>query len=264
MEKSELIAKFARSDEDKLLFARVLDKMAAAERRSIPAATNFLTAREQTLIEPMLRAAGCADFHFFGGAEDAERAVCCFLPEYLDESYLTGEDSPIAAVRAVFRAQDAISHRDLLGSLMGSGIKRETVGDLYVGEGRCDFLVTREILPYVLQNLTSAGRAQLSLSEIGFDEIVVPPVRVQEKRESVSALRLDSIVAAGCNLSRSSAAELIRRGAVTLEHLPCEKPDKAVAPGSVISIRGQGRLKLASVDGTTRKGRTAVTILKYL
>lgn len=264
MEKSERIAKYAQTDEDRVLFARVLDKMDASERRSIPTSTCFLTAREQTLIAQMLRGCGCGRFSFFGGAPEAERALCCFLPEYLDETYLTGADSPAAAVRATFRAQDAITHRDLLGSLMGSGIKRETLGDLYVGQGQCDFLVTREILPYVLQNLTSAGRAQLSLREIGFDELVVPPARVQEKRESVSALRLDSIVAAGCNLSRSAASELIRRGAVTLEHLPCDKPDRTVAPGSTISVRGQGRLKLASVDGTTRKGRTAVTILKYL
>lgn len=264
MEKSERIAKFAQSDEDRLLLARVLDKMDASERRNIPTATCFLTAREQALAEALLKSSGCAAFSFFGGAPECERAVCCFLPDYLDETYLTGEDSPVAAVRAQFRAADAITHRDLLGSLMGSGIKRETVGDLYVGEGQCDFLVLREVLPYVLQNLTSAGRAQLSLREIAFSEIVIPPARVQEKRESVSALRLDSIVAAGCDLSRSAASELIRRGAVTLEHFPCDKPDRTVAPGSTISVRGKGRLKLASVDGTTRKGRTAVTILKYL
>lgn len=261
MDRREKIARLAQTKEDEVLLARVYERITMAAQRNVPASSCFLSKREQMLVQELLRG---EEFVFFGGAALSEREVCCYLPEYLDESWLYSEGGPIAAVRASFYEQDRLSHRDFLGSLMGSGIKRETVGDLYVGEGRCDFLVTREILPYVLQNLTSAGRAQLSLSEIGFDEIVVPPVRVQEKRESVSALRLDSIVAAGCNLSRSSAAELIRRGAVTLEHLPCEKPDKAVAPGSVISVRGQGRLKLASVDGTTRKGRTAVTILKYL
>lgn len=264
MEKSLLIAKYAQTDEDKILFARVLDKMTAAERRGIPAATNFLTDREQVLCGRMLREAGCSDFVFYGGSSEAERTVCCFLPEYLDESYLSGEDSPIAAVRASFRAEDTLTHRDVLGSLMGSGIKRETVGDIYMDIGRFDFLVTREILPYVLQNLVSAGRVHFSVRQIGLDEIAVPPPKVQEKHESVSALRLDSVVAAGCNLSRSAASELIRRGAVTLNHLPCDKPDKAVEEGSVLSVRGKGKFKLSSVDGTTKKGRTAITIQKYL
>ncbi len=264
MEKSVLIAKYAQTDEDKLLFARVLDKMAAAERKCIPAATCFLTDREQVLAERMLRAAGCAAFTFFGGTPQAERTVCCFLPEYLDESWLMGDDGPIAAVRAVFRPEDKLTHRDLFGSLMGSGIKRETVGDIYVDAGRCDFLVLREILPYVLQNLTSAGRTHLTLAPLALEALQAPPPKVVEKRESISALRLDSVVAAGCNLSRSAAAELIRRGAVTLDHLLCDKPDRAVTPGGVITVRGQGKLRLASVDGTTRKGRTAVTIQKYL
>lgn len=264
MEKTVLIAKYAQTEEDKILFARVLDKMAAAERRGIPAATCFLTDREQVLCGRMLREAGCGDFLFYGGAPEAERMACCFLPEYLDESWLSGEDGPIAAVRATFRPEDTLTHRDMLGSLMGSGIKRDRVGDIYVGVGQVDFFVMREILPYVLQNLVSAGRVHFGLKQIGLDEIAVPPPKLQEKRKSVSALRLDSVVAAGCNLSRSAALELIRRGAVTLNHLPCEKPDKTVEQGSVISVRGKGKFKLSSIDGTTKKGHTAVTIQNYL
>jgi RNA-binding protein YlmH len=264
MEKSVLIAKFAQSDEDKVLFARVLDKMSAAERRGIPAATCFLSEREQVLCGQMLRAAGCIDFHFFGGAPEAERKICAFLPDYLDESWLTEPDSPIAAVRATFRAEDKLTHRDVLGSLMGSGIKRETVGDIYVSTGRCDFLVTREILPYVLQNLVSAGRVHFSVQELPLTELTAPPAQVRDTHASVSTLRLDSVVAAGCKLSRGAAADLIRRGAVALNHLPCEKPDKAVAEGDSFTVRGYGRLRLAAVDGTTRKGRIAVTIQTYL
>ncbi len=264
MEKAELVARFAQTDEDRILLARVLDKMTAADRRSIPAATNFLTGREQALCRQLLHAAGAAGFCFFGGVPEAERAVCCFLPDYLDESWMTGGDGPIAAVRAQFRAERPPTNRDMLGSLMGSGIKRETIGDIYVGRTSCDFLVTREILPYVLQNLTSAGRVRLSVEEIALAELAVPEAQVRERHESVAALRLDSVVAAGCDVSRTAASELIRRGAVSLDHLPCDKPDRTVAPGSLISVRGRGRIRLKSVDGTTRKGRTAVTIEEFL
>ena len=82
-----------------------------------------------------------------------------YLPEYLDEGALRDEDSPVICLRATFFDGDTPSHRDFLGALMGAGIARETVGDICVGKGSCDFFVTAQIAPYVLQNFTGAGRA---------------------------------------------------------------------------------------------------------
>ena len=56
---------------------------------------------------------------------------------------------------------DKLTHRDFLGALMGAGIARETVGDICVGKGSCDFFVTAEIAPYILQNFLTAGRTHL-------------------------------------------------------------------------------------------------------
>ena len=145
---------------DRLL--RVCEKLDTAMQRDIPAATNFLSKREQMLVCEVLRG---APVRFFGGLSTAEREISCYLPDYLDEDWLTGEDGPVAAVRAAFFERDTLTHRDFLGALMGCGIKRETVGDIYVAEGRCNFLVTRDILPYVLQNLTDAGRTRLHLED---------------------------------------------------------------------------------------------------
>ena len=147
MDKREQIARMAQTKEDEILLARVYERITSAAARNIPAATAFLSKREQMLAAELLRG---QDFVFFGGPAMAEREVCCYVPEYLDESWLTGDEGPIAAVRAVYFAGDTLTHRDFLGALMGCGIKRETVGDIYVSEGSCDFLVTREILPYLL------------------------------------------------------------------------------------------------------------------
>ena len=72
----------------------------------------------------------------FGGYKDAERKMLIFLPDYLDESWLESEDGPIAAVRASYFEGDTLTHRDFLGALMGCGVKRETIRDIYVAEGR--------------------------------------------------------------------------------------------------------------------------------
>ena len=134
-------------------------------------------------------------------------------------------------MRASFFENDKLTHRDFLGSLMGSGIKRETVGDIYVGEGSCDFLVLREILPYVLQNLGSAGRTKLHLEEIELSELLVPQQSVKTVRDTVPSLRLDGIVSSGFSISRGKAADYIAAGKAELNYLPCTKGDKQVARG---------------------------------
>ncbi len=265
MDKRQVIAKYAQTPEDRLMMARVLDKLLTGQRKNIPAATAFLAPREQVLTEGLLRECSCGEAVFFGGPEDAERRICAYVPDYYEPmDWLTGEDSPICCVRAVFAKENVLSHRDFLGALMGAGIKRETVGDIYTGEGQCDFLVTREIAPYVLQNLLSAGRAHLSLSVIDLSLLQKPEEKTEQRRDTVSTLRLDSVVASGFRISRTKAAGLVESGRVTVNHLECLKPDRQLKPGDQVAVRGMGKCRLASVDGTTKKGRTSVTIEKFV
>ena len=251
MDKQKQIAKVAENDEDRVLFARIYDRLTSAEQKNIPGITCFLSPREQVLTRRLLPH---MDLHFFGGHAEAD---------YLDDSFLTGEDSPIAAVRAAFFEKDKLTHRDFLGSLMGSGIKRETVGDIYVGEGTCDFLVTAEILPYVLDNLLSAGRTRLHLEQIPLEALSGPNLTLKELRDTVSSLRLDSIVGSGFGMARGKAAALIETGKVSLNDLPCVKPDKQLSEGDKISARGFGKLVLSQVGGRTKKDRISIIIEKY-
>ena len=67
MDKAAVIAKAAQEPEDRLLLARILDKYDQSQRRNIPAATVFLSPREQQLAEGMLRAAGVRSGYVFDG-----------------------------------------------------------------------------------------------------------------------------------------------------------------------------------------------------
>ena len=144
------IEKIAQNCEDKMLLAKVWDKINAGMQRSIPANTAFLSPREQEMTRYLFGAQ--EGLLYFGGYEDAERKMAVFLPEYLEESSLYDENSPIVCLRAQFYEGDTPTHRDFLGALMGCGISRESVGDICVGSGSCDFFVTSEIAPYLLQN----------------------------------------------------------------------------------------------------------------
>jgi RNA-binding protein YlmH len=187
-----------------------------------------------------------------------------YLPEYLEESALFDEDSPCVCLRALFYQGDSPNHRDFLGALMGAGIGRETVGDICVDSGSCDFFVTGEIAPYILQSFTSAGRTRLRMQQIPLSEAHIPEPEVKEIRDTLASLRLDSVISAGFRIGRSLAAQYVSAGKAAIDGLPCEKPDKAIAEGMKISVRGLGKIKLANVNGQTKKGRISVIIHRYV
>lgn len=261
MDKQTKLDRVAETGEDRLLLARLYDRLTGAARRNVPGVSCFLAPREQVLVQRLLPE---LPLRFYGGHPEAERAVACYLPDYLDESWLLEPDGPVAAIRAVFYEKDTLTHRDFLGSLMGLGIKRETVGDIFVAQGSCDFLVTREMLPYVLDNLVSAGRTRLSLRKIPLLEVSGPRYTVKELRDTVASLRLDALVGAGFGLARGKAAELIAAGKVALDGLPCTKPDRLVDEGGKISARGFGKVVLREIQGRTKKDRISVVLEKYL
>lgn len=256
------IEKIAQSPEDRVLLAKLWDKINAGMRKNIPASTCFLSQRERELAKYLFGSQ--EGLFFFGGYPDSERKMLIYLPDYLEESALYGEDSPCVCLRAAFYQGDSPSHRDFLGALMGAGIGRETVGDICVGEGRCDFFVTAEIAPYLLQNFTSAGRTKLHLERIALSDASIPEPEVKEIKDTLASLRLDSVIASGFRVGRSLAAQYVTTGKAAIDGLPCEKPDKAVSEGMKISVRGLGKIKLEKVNGKTKKDRISVVIHRYV
>ena len=256
------IDKIAHTPEDRLLLAKVWDKLRSGMQKNIPASTCFLSPRELEMTRFLFGEA--EGLRAFGGYEAAERKMLCYCPDYLEEDYLFSEDAPLVCLRATFYQGDCLTHRDFLGALMGAGIAREAVGDICVATGSCDFLVTAEIAPYLLQNLTSAGRTKLTLAPIPLAEMQLPEPEVKELRDTLASLRLDSVVSAGFRISRGQAAQYIAAGKATIDGLPCEKPDKAVAEGAKISLRGLGKIYLKSVNGQTKKGRISVVIHRFV
>lgn len=256
------IEKIAQTSEDKLLLAKVWDKINGGCRKNIPANTCFLSPRELDMTRYLF--GDLPGLISFGGYEDAERQMLVYLPEYLDESFLYSEDAPLVCLRASFYEGDSPSHRDFLGALMGAGIGRETVGDICVGKGSCDFFVTAEIAPYILQSFTGAGRTRLHLEQIPADQVQIPEPETKEIRDTLASLRLDSVISSGFRVGRSLASQYVTSGRAAINGLPCEKPDKPVSEGAKISVRGLGKIRLRTVNGQTKKGRISVTIDRYV
>jgi RNA-binding protein YlmH len=235
--------------------------MEAAQRRNIPAHTPFLSPHERGLMEKLIAASGYPRAAFLGGYPEAERRICVFLPDWMEEA--TPEDVGLCAIRAIWKDGRELTHRDFLGALMGMGITREKVGDILVGEGTCDILLLEEIRPFLLQSMESAGRSKLRLQAIELEEVQPPETERKVIRDTVATLRLDAVASAGFSTSRSKMADYISAGRVNLNWQECTKPDAMVSQGDTISCRGMGKCKLTEVNGLSKKGRTMIVLERY-
>ena len=265
MDKSKLLDRLGAAGEDRLLLAKVLDRAGQAQSRNIPAATDFLSPQQQALALDLLRLAGIPETGYMslGGYEGAERNILLFLPDWL-EAADAGSQSPIRCLRASFREEEKLTHRDFLGSLMGMGIVREKVGDILVGPASADLMVLDTVAEFLLQSWNSAGRARLAVTAIEPWEVRVPEAKCQEVRDTVSSLRLDAVASAGFRMARGKAAELITSGRVQVNWRECTKPDKLLTAGDTVSARGFGKFELTEVGGVTKKGRTSIVLKRYI
>ena len=262
MNKTELLDKYARDGESRLLLARVLDQQQRADQRGIPTHTAFLSPAEQAMSADLLMAAAPGQGVLHGGYADAERKLWGFLPDWLDAADAEGQ-SPIRCLRAQFRADEKLTHRDFLGSLMGMGIIREKLGDILVSPDSADLMVLDTVADFLLQSWNTAGRARLNVSEIEPGHLHIPEVRCEERRDTVSSLRLDAVCATGFRMARGKAAALIESGRVQLNWRECTKPDRQVSAGDTVSARGFGKFELTEIGGLTKKGRIPITVKCY-
>lgn len=256
------IDKIAQTPDDRMLLAKVWDKISAGMRKNIPANSCFLSPRELEMTRLLFGQP--EGLYRFGGYNDAERRMLCYVPEYLEEDSLMWEDSPVVCLRATFFDGDSPSHRDFLGALMGAGVARETVGDICVDKGSCDFFVSREVAPYLLQNFTSAGRTRLHLEQVSLYDAHIPEPEIKEIRDTLASPRLDAVISSGFRIGRSLASDYVNAGRAAINGLPCTKSDKTVNEGDTVSVRGMGKIKLAQVNGQTKKGRISVVIHRYV
>jgi len=263
--KTELLNKFARDGAERMLLGRLLDKLDMAQSRSCPAHTPFLSPEERVPAAALLKACGQPRHLFFGGYEGAERTVCVFLPDWQEADGLVfGPDAPLAALKVVFPPYSEISHRDVLGALMGLGVTREKIGDILMGDGICDVIVLRDVLPILASQWESVGRYKISLFPRALTDLTFSAPKVVVIRDTVATLRLDAVVASGFSLARSKAADLISAGRVMLNHSECDKPDRLVAQGDNFSCRGLGKCVVRAVLGKSKKNRIMLEIERYV
>ena len=194
---------------------------------------------QQAAAQRLLHTLGVQDgYVFFGGYDGAERQRLFFLPDWAE----TPDADAVAAVAATWYGGEHLTHRDFLGSLMGLGLTRGTIGDILVTEDRCQVLTLPKTAEFLLSAWESAGRVRLKTAPLPLEELEIPAQACRELRDTVS----------------------VEKGAVQVNWTVCQKPDKPVAAGDTITCRGMGKCVLDSVGGPTKKGRLPVVIRRFV
>lgn len=196
-----------------------------------------------------------------GGYEGAERKKVAFI----HHDFMGTESFDITAVRFSWdNRYHELSHRDVLGSIMGSGIKRDVIGDILMRRDHCIVVTSPVIANYLLTSVVTIGAAQVSASEMALDEIPPREQKVKEIRTTVASMRLDVIAAAGFGTSRSKMANEIDVDKVKVNWKDVKSSSQAIKEGDIISLRGRGRVEVAEVMGTTKKGRINLVLRRFI
>ncbi len=186
-----------------------------------------------------------------GVFEEAERKVLIIGEE--DE---TNVDLYLTIISIT--SNEKLEHRQVLGSILGTGIKREVVGDIIIKENVANVVVLKDISRYIIQNLDKVGREKVKVKAISQDDILEVEKKYKEIKTTVASLRLDAVISACFGLSREVSSKLVEGEKVNLNYKLTTNPSKHIAEGDLISVRGYGRFEVAEKLGSTRKDRIRV------
>lgn len=221
--------------------------------------TRFLDPAQAYEAEQIARKHGVM-FSQWGGYERAERRIGCF---HLPDEPVDNVQYPLVCLSAKYNPKFCHpTHRDLLGAFMALGLTRDCIGDMIIVSDRVYLFAHEQTASFVASSMTSAGRTALQFEQL--DTLPdIPEPAGNTFACVVSSLRLDAILAAAYRLSRNEAASYIRSGMVKVNHLQEERTDVVIKEDTLLSIRGKGRVRFVSVNGSTRKQRIGITFFRY-
>ncbi|MCI1931079.1 MAG: YlmH/Sll1252 family protein [Clostridia bacterium] len=248
--------------ENKILIASICDRARLCEKKHENTFTDFCSPTEMEDVYNAASAFREVKFKAFGGNENCERRVGCFYYEYTEPSE---SDFPLKAIKITNnKFSTEVSHRDYLGSVLGLGIDRAKVGDIFVFDGSAIMFIKNEIAEYVNTNLERVGKNTVKTQLYDIFNCDIPDAKTEDKRITVSSLRLDTLVGAAFNISRGKARNLIVGEKVAVDWIRVTNPSKNINEGSMLSVRGFGRAKLMELTGVTKKERIAVVMRKFI
>ena len=259
MDRKKLL-NLAENDDDKILISRIIDAFSVTSYKNILRSTAFLNGHEINLAKKVATYFNVA-YGFFGGYDEAERCILLCYPDYMCPE---NEDIPIKVIKVRSKNKNNLSHRDYMGAVLGLGIKREKIGDIVVCDDCAYIFCMEDIAEYIILQIEKVGNCGVELSISDFGNVKIPPKRFKEITDSVSSIRLDALVSSATGISRGESSDLIKKGGVSVNWEVKDKNDFRPEEGDMLSIYGFGRVLFYKIGGCSKKGRTFITLRRYI
>lgn len=235
---------------------RFLELADRAEQRFYTTFSDFLNMEEESVLSALHFN---IDYRLFGGYDGAERCVAAFGYDAEEAEFPI---SIIKAEPASPKFADTLSHRDFLGSLMGLGIKREVLGDIVLADNIGYIFCLDTIAEYIVRELSKVRHTIMKCSIVE----ALPESAVKKPEEAqmvVASERLDVLVSAVYNFSRSAVKELFIARKIYVNSRLCENFSYIPKADDIISVRGKGRFVYNGMLGKTKKSRNVISVGVY-
>ena len=189
---------------------------------------DFLSPREAHYAELRLRSMGVR-YLMWGGYDEAERKRVYILPDYMETACHASELDDYGFECDICAVRISTDGYRRLSH-------RDYMGSI-LGLG-VDRAVVGDILVYGENGAQACVFCTSAMSEFFLAEL--------------------------CKVSREKARALFEAKMVEIEYEMADKPDRPVAAGEVIVIRGKGQFIIRSLSDQTKKGRYRLLADKYL
>ena len=246
-------------NQSELFAGKIMDLIRRSDSGRGMAFSSFLTAEEAAEAERICRREHVL-FVLYGGYDDAERQILGISD--MERDFLI-PCFPLVLMRVVGAEVSLLTNRDVLGALMGAGIRREVLGDIIARKGEVYIFAMDHMANYLIQNITEIGRYRVKLEECPLDS-PLPSLEFDVQRFTVPSLRVDAVVSSLSRTSREKSSELINGKLVYLNHSLVEKKTKEIQKGDSIVVRGHGKWIVDECDSMTKKGRIVLICRKYV
>lgn len=263
--------------DEQMLMRRIKDLIRSSYQQGYAKYSGFLSLAEQDLLyQTFIQEFGNQHEDSFpvsswGGYEQAERKMFCFLPENTYEIE-DKTDFPLRCVKVSFANRkygEELTHRDYLGTLMGLGIERNQIGDIIIIRNE-DSLSTIDAYIFcvadkidLILEINRIRHTTVKCELVDIYDFHYEP-RYRDIKGSVASLRLDAVLSIAIRTSRNQGLQLIRDGNIYLNGRCCTENAKILQNGDVISVRGHGKYLLQHNGTCSKKGRCQITVKQYI
>ena len=257
--------------EEQIFKKRLLESAQLAYQKEIVVYTDFLGLAEQNLFYSSQKEFPAVSYSCYGGTLGAERFCIAFdgrenvsgIKHTETEEYYLFPIVCISVTPSSLKYGETLTHRDYLGALLHLGITRAKIGDIYIKEKQAYVFCTESISEFICKELCTVKHTLVHCEIVTPEEEELKP-EYKEITSTVASLRLDALLSVAFQSSRSSLTAYIDGGKTYVNGRLVTKAGHSLTEGDIVSVRGKGRFIISEIKNLTKKGRTVVSIKKYI